>query len=405
MKRFLLGFIALVIVAGTTIFISCKNNNKVKICSDCGKEPDAIEQVTFSLMNKSISSDFYIWKYEKDGNNIESVSSTRADEKLFQFFKNYCNYKNLVFDNQVMAFVLYYNSLVSENLSVTDDNIKGISVYTVKGNKITHSLYLRDENNNFYEEENVKVRVPYITANHIFFYLEKYVFTDTQDKSYIVFSSDFALKMEKNLGKYWAPMVYEIKAIKRIQSNSTQYGSEDKGCAPAPGCENGSWDMICIRTLAGFRCAFSDGPNSPCPATELQQYGGGKYGYAYELGLMYAFRDDFLSNTNKGKKYIENYYYLGEEWKGNLNFELSIQTAEVLIKFNPVMSAFLEPEKHMDEVMFTDDLSEALFSLLNIYEKITKSSEGKEMLNSIRKDINLYKGLTLKNILAMLEKS
>ena len=128
-----------------------------------------------------------------------------------------------------------------------------------------------------------------------------------------------------------------------------------------------------------------------------------RFGYAYNSGLMYAFRDDGLSNFDKGRKYIENYYYLSEEWADNLNYELALQTASVLENFNPVMSAFLEPDKYMDEVMIDAKLSTSLLNLLDSYEKITKSNEGKKILNSIREYIRLFSNLKLKEILVMLK--
>jgi hypothetical protein len=401
-----------VIVIALTLLTGC--NSMDEVCYGCnGVKPDVTEQVTFYLMNKSISSEFNIYKFERDSNHIESASSTNVDEKLCQLFSNYCANKNLVFNDEVMGFVVYYNSLVSQSLSITDDNIKGISVYTVKGRKITHSLYLRDGNNNFYEEENVRVRVPAITINHIYFYFDKYVFTDIDNKSYVIFSNDLTLKVEKNLRKYWAPMVYEVKPMQRIIgrggtpdeiADQFKDANSGKGCANAPGCDAGTLDMICMFTIIGeYRCALTEGPNSPCPSQVLSHTAGDLFDYAYIPDLMYSFRNDFLSEFEIGRKYIDYYYYLGEEWKGNLNIELAIKTASVLIDFNSVMSAFLAPDEHMNDIMLTPELSTSLLNLLDSYETITNSSEGKQILNSIRADINLFGGKTLEEILIMIK--
>ena len=192
------------------LLVSC-NRNTIKTNKNCGREPDLVGQtITFNLMNKSMTSTFNIIQYEEDGVDAESVTISDTDENMLQFFIKYCANKNIVFKDHVMAFVIYTNSIASES-TVNDDQIKGITVYTVKGNRIMHHLYLRDSNNNFYEEENVRVRVPWITANHISFYKKNYVFPDNQSNSNILIVGDLGSKIWKNLDRYWTSIIkYEV---------------------------------------------------------------------------------------------------------------------------------------------------------------------------------------------------
>ena len=191
------------------LLVSC-NRNTIKTNKNCGREPDLVGQsITFNLMNKSMTSTFNIIQYEEDGVDAESVTISDTDENMLQFFIKYCAHKNIVFKDHIMAFVIYTNSIASES-TVNDDQIKGITVYTVKGNRIMHHLYLRDSNDNFYEEENVRVRVPWITANHISFYKKNYVFPDNQSNSNILIVGDLGSKIWKNLDLYWTSMKYEV---------------------------------------------------------------------------------------------------------------------------------------------------------------------------------------------------
>ena len=194
------------------LLVSC-NRNTIKIDETCGSGPDLVGQtLRFNLMNKSMTSTFNIYiKNEDDGTKKESVTTPGIDENMLQFFIKYCADKNIVLKDHIMAFVIYTNSIASENTSVNDDQIKGITVYTVKGNRIIHHLYLRDSNNNFYEEENVRVRVPWITANHISFYKKNYVFPDNQTNSNILIVGDLGSKIWKNLDRYWTSIIkYEV---------------------------------------------------------------------------------------------------------------------------------------------------------------------------------------------------
>ena len=181
----------------------------------------------------TMTSTFNIYvRNEDDGTKKESVAPSDIDENMLQFFIKYCTDKNIVLKDHIMAFVIYTNSIASESTSVDDNQIKGITVYTVKGNRIMHHLYLRDSNNNFYEEKNVKVRVPWITANHISFYKKNYVFPDNQSNSNILIVGDLGSKIWKNLDLYWTSMKYEVNPRSNPKVRTIKYkrGDSVSGC-------------------------------------------------------------------------------------------------------------------------------------------------------------------------------
>ena len=384
MKRFIFGLIALLLITGTVSFNSC--NNKT---SECKREISSTELITFNLTDKTIGYKVDIRTYQTEKMFVECASQ-KATEKVFQYFKNYCDYKGLVLDDKTMAFVIYYDEHITQSPNITDEHIKGISAYIVEGDKIMHHLYVRDEKYGFYEEENVKVAVPGVTINHTFFYLENYVFTDVQNVSYILIWSDFAVETGKNIKKYKStPMRFEVSSKhKKPITELAQQGGDDDPCLWCGG--------------GGGYCVYDTGTtyaycNTGC--SRQVAYYGEQFVYVYDPYLT----NEFLHNSDLGQKYAEYYYYLSDEWKDKMNVELALQTTSVLKDFNPVMSAFLEPDKYMDEVMFSNKLSESIFSLLNSYEKITKSSEGKQILNSVREDIKMYENRTLGEILKMIK--
>ena len=384
------------------LLVSCSHNT-IEIDKNCSRKPDLVGQtVRFSLMNQSMTASFNIIKYEIDSIDAERVTASDIDENTLRFFIKYCADKNIVFKDPVMAFVIYTNSITSKSTSVGDDQIKGITVYTVKGNRIMHHLYLRDGNNNFYEEENVRVRVPWITSNHISFYTKNYVFPGNQTNSTIVIVGDLFSKVWKNLDLYWTSMKYEVnpKPDPQVRSDTPKQGVVGNGCGPDPGCQNGTWDMICVMAYdREYYCSFSDGPLSPCPATELSYADEPSYTAAYDRNLMYSFKDDFLYNSAKGRKYIDYYYYLGKEWSGKFTFRLTVETAKVLKDFNPIMQAFLDSENRTNTVPFTPQMSESLINLIDMYSSITTTRKGKAILETVKQDINTFTNRKMSDIL------
>jgi hypothetical protein len=65
------------------------------------------------------------------------------------------------------------------------------------------------------------------------------------------------------------------------------------------------------------------------------------------------------------------------------------------------MQAFLNPQSHGSRIMFDENLSKNILNLIDEYEKITRSKQGKAILNLIRQDVRDLKNRTLTEILAM----
>jgi len=231
-----LSIIAL-IAACTIVFTAC-----CRECSHCTvRAPDLTEQVTFNLPNKSMQKEFMIYQMSmSSGYYREYLGQTKFDESFFDFFKEYCLSKNIPVNEQTMKIVLYYNSPITKTFKVSDENIQGISVFGVEKKKIMHHLFVKNEKSEFYEEENTKVAVRYVTHNHIHFYLENYVFSDPQNKSYIIISGNFAMDVQKNRKKYYrGPFLrFEIKPSAKAQQHpsggyytcDSPYPLEQGGC-------------------------------------------------------------------------------------------------------------------------------------------------------------------------------
>jgi hypothetical protein len=378
------------VCAGLLLFIAGGIFHACIKKAECKWKVASTEQITFDLMDKTIAYEFNIRIYEENGKFIEDASQ-KANENVFQYFKNYCVSKGLVFDNKTMAFVLYYDLHISQSLSITDEHIKGISVYKIEGDNIMHHLYMRNADFDFYEVENVKVPVPFASVNQAFFYLENYVFTDVQNVSSITLMGDFAVETYKNIRKYeTTPIQYEINVVNLPGGGGCSY------------C--GSYvDNSCVRGSDGSLVCGGLPDPPPCPGDEMYMLNVDTWKNVYDRPLMHSFRDNILSNSEKGNSYIDNYYFLGKEWKGKFTIALVTKTAVVLVNFTPVMHAFLEPDTHMDEVMFTPALSTPILNLLDEYQTITTSAEGKDILNSIRADIDVLRNKTLGEILVMLD--
>ena len=210
---FIAGTSFIILIFSVIFFVAC---SKKVVRKNCSRPPDETGNVIFTIANVEFNSDIEIYKYPINENIIECVEiSPTPSEELFQIIKSYCINSNIEVDKKSFAIVLYYDSLVSGNYKIVDENIKGISLWRVKRNKIIHTLFVKNHKNIFIEEENVRIAVHAVCYNHIDFYFSNYVFTDTQDKSFILISGDYFLEVCKNYKKYRkTPFRYEVNPTK-----------------------------------------------------------------------------------------------------------------------------------------------------------------------------------------------
>jgi len=192
--------ISIVVGISVIFFSACRTT---KYISEM-REPDLTEQITFNLVGDSLMSEFIIANfYVKD--NYRETASRPADEKLFQLVKEYCKPLNILFNDKVYCFILYCDLPVSSLLTISDEDIKGVSVYQVERRKIMHHLFVKNEHSEFYEIKNVNVAVPFIPCAQINLCLENYVFTDSENKnnkSDIVIFGELADEVDKNQKRY-----------------------------------------------------------------------------------------------------------------------------------------------------------------------------------------------------------
>lgn len=106
---------------------------------------------------------------------------------------------------------------------------------------------------------------------------------------------------------------------------------------------------------------------------------------------------------DKDEEYIDYYYLLSSEHQGNISFALATQTALVLRDFNGTLDILIDPENHLSEVPFTENVTNPLLSLLDAYSNITESTDGQQALANIRLDVLTFREKTVEDILKKLQ--
>ncbi len=390
---FSLLYVGLVCLTAT-FMTSC---NREQACECVPTRPDFTTKVFVNLNGETLQAEAGVFKGIQDGFQRETADI--YSEQLLQYVNKFCSSQGILFENQLFSIALYCDSLVTQMQTISAKNVKGISIYDVSGRKIMHHLYVRDGIGKFHEVENVRIRVPGITSNHLHYYLQQYVFENPQNKSWISIDGDLSKEIYNNSKKYLTPFRLERRSGAKEQVHDKDECNSYDNCRHNP---PGIY-MPCIKLTTGrYVCSAT----IPCSGSEIYtalQNANRLERSFVNLDLMYRFRDEFLYQYNKGEDYIDYYYLLSSEYQGNISFALAIQTALVLRNFNGTLDILIDPENHLSEVPFTENVTNSLLSLLDAYSNITESADGQQALANIRADVLTFRGKTVEEILEELQ--
>lgn len=189
--------------------------NREQACECVPTGPDFTTKVFVNLNGETLQAEAGVFKGIQDGFQRETADI--YSEQLLQYVNKFCSSQGILFENQLFSIALYCDSLVTQMQTISAKNVKGISIYDVSGRKIMHHLYVRDGSGKFHEVENVSIRVPGITSNHLHYYLQQYVFENPQNKSWISIDGDLSMEIYNNSKKYLTPFRLERRSDAKEQ--------------------------------------------------------------------------------------------------------------------------------------------------------------------------------------------
>ena len=138
-------FLKLSILLIGVLAISCSQNKKPV---NCTAEPKAYRKISFITEQDTILTEVPIYSYYQ----YVDCFKKNNDENTLLFKTIYKDIKHITkINTNLVSFVLYTEGLCSQITELKLNDIKGVSVYFIKDNKFWHKLFIKDENGNFIE--------------------------------------------------------------------------------------------------------------------------------------------------------------------------------------------------------------------------------------------------------------
>lgn len=115
--------------------------------------------------------------------------------------------------------------------------------------------------------------------------------------------------------------------------------------------------------------------------------------------LHYDLRDDLLSTSNFGRKYI-NYYYSVSIYLSISDYSTYIyDIISLLDDINSACTKILNPATYGNDILITETFADELVELFNNLKSTTTNSDLTSIMNDIISDVEEIEGLTVNQVL------
>jgi len=392
-----------------TFFLGILSCSKEKSTVKCTEKLTFDQPVKISIENMQLNvlADLFNKGNAKKLNyQILTCNTTQsAYDELLKNINTQINEPSTAFE-----IVLYTNKFLDDG-DVKLSNILGYSLYTYisRGEKgiIRHRFY-RKENSVFIENKAYNMQTRGIITNMLTYIIEnEFSIERGKPKSYILIRSEnrpiINLKNERD-------DFYLKKKLNKLFSlnfKEAPGGGTSEDCGGM--CESNP-QSVCEQDLLHNDYDCRSQPGGICPEESMVDalYNNGllstdSISAIFNSEIHYNFRDNFLQSSNKGQKYIEYYYALGEMLVDNIPLLLRVKTARTLFKFNTCALLLLNAKDHPNEILINAQLNSEIISLLNEYKNIMpNNSEYILILDAIISDVNYFSNKNISYIVSNL---
>lgn len=393
-----------------TFFLGILSCSKEKSTVKCTENLSFDQPVKISMenMQMSVMADLFNKRNAKKLNyQILTCNTTQSDyDELLKNINTQINEPSNAFE-----IVLYINKFLDDG-DVKLSNILGYSLYTYiasRGEKgiIRHRLYIK-ENNVFIENKAYNMQTRGIITNMLTYIIENELSMERGNpKSYILIRSEnrpiINLKNERD-------DFYLKKKLNKLFSlnfKEAPGGGTGEDCGGM--CESNP-QSVCEQDLTYNDYDCKSQPGGICPEADMvnELHNNGllstdSISAIFNSELHYSFRDNFLQSSNKGQKYVEYYYALGEMLVDKIPLLLRVKTARTLFKFNTCATLLLNAKDHPNEILINAQLNSELINLLNEYKNIMpNNTEYIFIIDAIISDVNYFSNKNINYIVSNL---
>ena len=403
--KLLLLFIA---ISSIIVINSCKPNQAE--CQSCTTASDLVVKAKFSteLGNQEFPTD--LWFVKQKQNYMYADAITPSNSKFTNLSNNLSSKLNLTIptDEILLAYGIFLNGLLQNNLVIDKENINGLCFYTYKSNKLKIQVYKKNAQGEFKVITQLSSKVDAISINLIHSLNLNIIKPAGASTTYLITNNDKLELLDKVKNSY-----DELTPnIKRYLANYSGV-STNSATASSVYEEFNSEELMCFSP-----CATKGGPGCVRGKTSSSCKGGcitmlvvadvANRGTWSDDSLsmtvkplrLYDIRDGILDNSDIGRRYIDDYYYLGDL----LYSRIEPQDYLIALRRLPIIYAIFDKIKNGDanEVVYTNEIRDELINVVQHFKEITSDLDARNKMSQIIEDLNTYNNHTVSELRTLL---
>lgn len=382
-------------------FVSC-TQDKEQECVKCKEAQSIKARIKMNLFNSSSSSFSLNIKYWHKPNSHYASSLVKLEDEVVSKITEYALSKGVKIGGnvRVVSAILYSNTQVTDGVNISDENIKGLSLYTIEKNSMKHRLFKKDKDT-FIELKEYTKGLRAVTISDARNCLNKGIIPDKTIKSYIICFGREYTKFRKSNKR-----MFIGNNNKNNTNGGVSFARAGDPCAVGyEGCEDGASASACegsadmLDTDASFDCTHV------CLMDEYKAGIGASdtiVSIFLDFELMKRFRDDFLYTHQSTVKYVNLYYQFSAFLVDKIDLQISLKTINILSDFNYSMEKLLNANAYSNHIVVDNNLKTKLIDLVNDYRNLSNDIDYNTALNGIEQDIINYSNKTVSQVLSSL---
>ena len=388
------------IILGLLLFTFLFSNyscNKKDSCETCARNLNSLITLNFENPVQNLNypnTEIYI---SEDGKmqagviNISKFEYSKFNQVINSLSEN---------PEQTLQTVLYLNQFVTPSNTLKVENIYAFSRITLRNNLLFHEFYLR-ENNAFVAEETLTTALPFITIDNIESILTKIVLPKQSYTSYIIVSDNEPPKYEpknninilqKKIKRY---LKSKIGNASRNEVEMENLEPNDSKCKTTL-CKDDHALSECRSLIGGgYKCMgkliiicranFIDSV-----LTAASEMNSDSLNSIFDSSLHYGIKNEILSLTDFGRKYIDYYTDLSLIYdnENDPNIPLMLSTARLLYSMNNNFRNLKNYSTNGESIFINTETKYKILDIIASYKSVYNDAYSETIFQDIINDLN-----------------
>lgn len=364
------------------LFNSCKQEKQTYCATPTGETKASID-IGANRLNVQTT----VWTdYTREPFGV--ITGSISDDEMSQL----CNSLGFLTDKSQknQSIVLYLGSQLRKDFSIINSSeIKGASLYYFDSEKLYHKLFIKSTADNFINMKELNAYTYTVETGNLNTILTN-VLPNYGYQAYIILKNNTASSQKVTIRiDQLSPLIEKYK--KEILKVSVPNPPK----CPFP----------CVNTVVG-KCEYDDWGNQ----LDCHENCGSRIAHGLaevpnenteeNFNLHYRFRDEFLTNSNFGRKYINYYNEFSSDAVNTIDVSMALDMIDLLNLCKPSIEKVLEPGSSQSTyILITPEIAQKAISILNQYKLQTENDTLKDIIDDVILDINTYMGQTASYVL------